>query len=230
MSLFDNPKTRDYIEFNGKLIILEMFKIFMMEKNTTLEEIQKIINDLKSNESGSSYTLAVPDSLNTYTSERNYYNKGNNVLFQHYDAGVEVYTKQENDNQLTTRLFEINKNNNFIQAGTASYNKGYVVIRGEYLELFANQYFRMYLDFSTKYLIDFSFTENEITFENSSNLNPATQNKEIIIPFHTDLRGLEERLADIEDAEISISYIHSHNTYVGQDPLHEVRLDKINFP
>jgi hypothetical protein len=45
MSLYDNPKTSDYTELNASLIILEkMFKIFMMENNTTLEEMQKIIN------------------------------------------------------------------------------------------------------------------------------------------------------------------------------------------
>jgi hypothetical protein len=39
MSLYDNPKTSDYTEFNARLIILEkMFKIFMTDNNATLDE------------------------------------------------------------------------------------------------------------------------------------------------------------------------------------------------
>jgi hypothetical protein len=94
MSLFDNPKTSDYTELNARLIILEkMFKIFMMENNTTLEEMEKIINGLVDNESDSSNTSIIPTTLNTYRNPRVNDNLGNNVLFQYYDTGVEVYTK-----------------------------------------------------------------------------------------------------------------------------------------
>jgi hypothetical protein len=50
MSLFDNPKTSDYFKFNRRLYYLEqMFKNFLKENNVTLEEMQKIIINLKSN-------------------------------------------------------------------------------------------------------------------------------------------------------------------------------------
>jgi hypothetical protein len=56
----------------------------------------------------------------------------------------------------------------------------------------------MFLDGSTKYKIDFSFTENEIKFKNTSSLNPTTKDKEVIIPFSTDLTNLETRLTTLE--------------------------------
>jgi hypothetical protein len=48
----------------------------------------------------------------------------------------------------------------------------------------------MYLNGLTKYAIDFSFTENEIIFNNNSNLNPETKNIKIIIPYGIDLTNL----------------------------------------
>jgi hypothetical protein len=82
MSLYDNPKTSDYTELNARLIILEkMFKIFMTENNTTLDEMQKIINDLKSSESDSSNIPVIPKTLNIYKNPRVNDNLGNNLLF-----------------------------------------------------------------------------------------------------------------------------------------------------
>jgi hypothetical protein len=119
MSLYDNPKTSDYTELNARLIILEkILKIFMTENNTTLDEMQKIINGLVDNESDSSNTSIIPSTLNTYRNPRVNDNLGNNVLFQYYDTGVEVYTKQEDSNRYTPPLFEINKNINFTCVGT----------------------------------------------------------------------------------------------------------------
>jgi hypothetical protein len=56
----------------------------------------------------------------------------------------------------------------------------------------------MYLSGTSNYLIDFSFMENEIIFKNFSGRNPETGDKEIIIPFGTDLTDLEEILTIIE--------------------------------
>jgi hypothetical protein len=86
-----------------------MFKIFITENNTTLEEMQKMINDLINNEWDSFNTPAIPNTLNTYKDPRVNYNFGNNVLFQYYDIGVNVYTKQEDSNSYTPVLFEIKK-------------------------------------------------------------------------------------------------------------------------
>jgi hypothetical protein len=231
MSLYDNPKTSDYTELNARLIILEkMFKIFMTENNTTLEEMQKIINELKNNKSDSSNILVIPTTLNTYTNPRVNDNLGNDVLFQYYDTCVEVYTKEQDDNPYTTRLLHIDKNNNFIRIGTISNNKCNVQIGGKSLELFALNCFHMYLDCISKYFINFSFTDDDITFKNTSNLNPETLGKEIVIPFGIDLTDLEERLTIIENAEISISEIHSNNPYVGLDPLHIVSVNQTNIP
>jgi hypothetical protein len=85
-----------------------MFKIFMTENNTTVEEIQMIINDLINNESDSSITSVILNTVNTYTSDCLYYNFGNNVLFQYYDIGVNVCIKQEDDIPYTHYLFGIN--------------------------------------------------------------------------------------------------------------------------
>jgi hypothetical protein len=56
---------------------------------------------------GSSYTLAITDTLNTYTGSHGYFNLENNVLFQYFDTGVSVYIKQEDSNYYTSCLFEI---------------------------------------------------------------------------------------------------------------------------
>jgi hypothetical protein len=94
MSLFGNPKTSDYTELNARLIILEkMFKIFMTENKVIQEDIQKIISNLVNSESDSSNTPVISNTLNTYRNPRVNDNLGNNVLFQYYDTGVEVYTK-----------------------------------------------------------------------------------------------------------------------------------------
>jgi hypothetical protein len=111
MSLYDNPKTSDYTELNSRLIILEeMFKIFMTENNTTLDVMQNIINELKSNESDSSNTPVISNTLNTYTNPCTDDNLGNNVLFQYYYTRVEVCANQEDDNLFGLRLFNIDKN------------------------------------------------------------------------------------------------------------------------
>jgi hypothetical protein len=137
---------------------------------------------------GSSYTPALPNTLNTYDTDRRIINDGDNVLFQYYDTGVAVHMKQyESNYPYTPCLFEINKNSNSIWIGTTTLNKGYVRIGGEYLYLYAKDFFHMYLDGQDKYGIDFSFTENEVKFKNTSSLNPATKDKEITIPYGTDL-------------------------------------------
>jgi hypothetical protein len=185
-----------------------MFKIFMTENNTTV----------------------IPNILNTYTNPRVNDNFGNNVLFQYYNTGVEVYTKRKDDNSFALCLFEINKNINFMRVGTTSFNKGDVQIDGETIELFALNCFRMYLNGSANHLIDFSFIEDEIIFQNKSNLKDVTKDAEIIILFGIDLTDLEKRLTIIENAEISIGDIHSNNPYVGLDPLHIVSVNQTNIP
>jgi hypothetical protein len=91
------------------------------------------------------------------------------VLFQYYDTGVNVYTKQEDNDYNILRLFEINKNDASVQIGITSDNIGYLRIGGNFVDLYVEQRFYMYLDGLSKYAIDFSFTENEIIFNNNSN-------------------------------------------------------------
>jgi hypothetical protein len=79
----------------------------------------------------------------------------------------------------------------------------------------------MYLNYSSNNIINLSFPENEIIFKNKSNLNSETLDKEIIIPFNTYPTDLEERLINLEDAEITIKNICSNNPCVGLDPLNK---------
>jgi hypothetical protein len=231
MSLYDNPKTSDSTELNGRLIILEkMTKIFMTENNPTLDDIQKIINELKSNESDSSNTSVIPSTLNTYDFYKRNFNDGNNVVFQYFNRGINVYIKQEDDNPCTHYLFEINKNYNILLLGSTSHNIGYVEICGHNLLLFTKDIFDFYLDGYDGYKLQFFFTADDITFKNFSGRNPETRDKEIVIPFDIDLINLERRLKDVENAEISISDIHSNNPYVGLDPLHIVSVNQTNIP
>jgi hypothetical protein len=88
----------------------------------------------------------------------------------------------------------------------------------------------MYLDGVTNYLIDFSFTDDEIKFKNKSSLNSESQDKEIVIPFNKDLGNIESRLADVEDIDSTIKNIHNNNPYVGLDPLHIVSPNQTNLP
>jgi hypothetical protein len=172
MSLFDNPKTSDYTELDARLIILEkMFKIFMIEN-----------------------IPIIPNTLNTYDAERRLFNDGNDVVFQYFDTGVNVYIRQEDDNSYKHNLFEINKNTSTLLLGSTSHNIGYVEIGGAWLNLFARNTFDFYLDGYYGYKLQFFFTADEITFKNFSSRYFETQNEEVIIPFCVDLLGLEERL------------------------------------
>jgi hypothetical protein len=231
MSLFDNPKTSDYTELNARLIILEkMFKIFMTENNTTLEEIQKIINGLVDNESDNSNTSVIPDTLNTYDHYKRNFNDGNNVVFQYFDTGVHVYMKQEDDNPWTHPLCEINKNDNILLLGSISHNIGYVEIGGQNLLIFAKNTFDFYLDGYDGYKLQFFFTADDITFKNFSSRNPKTKDKEIVTPFDIDLENIESRLKDVENIKSTINNIHSNNPFVGLDPLHVVQINQTNIP
>jgi glutaredoxin-related protein len=116
---------------------------------------------------------------------------------QYYDTGVAVYTKLEND---ARTLFEINKSNNYIQIGTLSNDIGNVFIGGKFLELYSDLSFIMYLK-STGCATIFSFTENEIKFENNK------QDKEITIPYGTYLTNLENRLTTLESGSGSNNLI-----------------------
>jgi hypothetical protein len=170
-----------------------------------------------------SYTPIVPNILilNTYSNSLHVSeNLGNDVLFQYYDTGVNVYTKQEDNDQYTPLLFEINKNDNSIQIGTTSDNIGNVSIGGESVELYAQNIFNMYFGEQSKYAIDFSFTEKEIIFNNNSGINPDTKDKEIIIPFDADLTNLESRLTTLESVSeegLTIEKIKEINPYLGID-------------
>jgi hypothetical protein len=77
----------------------------------------------------------------------------------------------------------------------------------------------MYLDGENKYAIDFSFTQDKIIFNNNSDINPETKEKEIIIPFDTDLTYLESRLIALESNEegLTIEKINDINPYLGID-------------
>jgi hypothetical protein len=147
---------------------------------------------------GGSYTPPIPENLNAYTTGYTYSNLGNNVLFQYYDTGVGVYMKQENDDSHTSCLFNIDKTYNSISIGTAANYKGNVQIGGENLVLYAKEYFKMNVSNGTNYNINFSFTEDEIIFKNTSNIIPAKQNKKIIIPFDTDLTNIGTDLTNLE--------------------------------
>jgi hypothetical protein len=129
------------------------------------------------------YTQTIPESLNTYSPSVNTYG-GDSVLFQYMDTGVVVFQK---DSPYLNPLFYISKNTNQLNLGTCSGNKGTVYVGGESLRLYAKENIKMFLDGSTKYNIDFSFTENEVKFKNISSLNPTTKDKEITVPYGTDL-------------------------------------------
>jgi hypothetical protein len=144
---------------------------------TDLSNLVSRLTILESESGGNSYTPVIPDTLNSYTNQRVYNSLGNNMSFQYFDTGVAAYTKQEN---YARALFEINKSNNYIQIGTLSSNIGNVFIGGKYLELYSDLSFTMYLK-STGCATIFSFTENEIKFQNN------THYKEVIIPYGTDL-------------------------------------------
>jgi hypothetical protein len=170
-----------------------------------------------------SYTPIVPDTLNTYSNSSHVSeNLGNDVLFQYYDTSVNIYTKQEDSDQYTPLLFEINKNDNSIQIGTTSDNIGNVSIGGESVELYTQNIFNMYLGEQSKYVIVFSFTEKEIIFNNNSDVNLDTKDKEIIIPFDTDLTNLETRLTTLENGSeegLTIDKINDINPYFGIDKI-----------
>jgi hypothetical protein len=123
---------------------------------------------------GHSYTPAIPEDLNTYNVERRIFNDGDNVLFQYYDTCVAVPTKQlGSSNPNTPCLFEINKNDNTLQVRTTSFKKGNVYIGGEIVELYTKNCFSIFLPLNEikSYIIDFSFTTNEIIFKNKTNSN-----------------------------------------------------------
>jgi hypothetical protein len=83
---------------------------------------------------------------------------------------------------------------------------------------------------SVNNLIDFSFTEDDITFRNKSNLKDATKDKEIVISFDIDLGNIESRLINVENIKSTINNIHSNNPYVGLDPLHVVLINVTVIP
>jgi hypothetical protein len=178
MSLFDNPKTSDYTELNARLIILEkLFKNFLNENDTTLDEILEIIYKLQNDESSSATYLPIlpyknniltylptfPNTLSTYNEIRRLFNDGNNVFFQYYDTGVVVYVRHnEGDDPRTSYLFNIDKNYNSVQVGTSGANKRDVQIGGENLNLYALNCFNMYLNGGSNYAILFSFTKKKL--------------------------------------------------------------------
>jgi hypothetical protein len=92
---------------------------------------------------------------------------------------------------------------------------GNVSINGKNVYLYAEKCFDMHLSSG---VTEFSFNDDEIKFKNTGNYNPETYNKEIIIPYDTDLGNIESRLSDVEDIDSIISNIHSSNPYVGLDP------------
>jgi hypothetical protein len=78
----------------------------------------------------------------------------------------------------------------------------------------------MFLDGMDK-SIDFSCTENEVKFKNTSSLNPTTKDKEITIPYGTDLTNLgtditnlETRLTTLENGSVSNNLITFHQSLI----------------
>jgi hypothetical protein len=69
--------------------------------------------------------------------------------------------KQPGSNPNTYCLFEINKNNNTVQVGTASYKKGNVYIGEEKVELYAKNCFSYFLELNEmkSFIIDFSHSK-----------------------------------------------------------------------
>jgi hypothetical protein len=57
--------------------------------------------------------------------------------------------------------------------------------------------------------IDFSFTENEVKFKNTSELNPTTKDKEVIIPYGTDLTNYNK--ATFRQSIIDYTLINNPN-------------------
>jgi hypothetical protein len=83
MSLFNNLKTNSYTELNVRLIILEkLFKNFLKDNNSTIEEIKLIFDELCSNEQLETCLPTFPNTQNTYSDGKVNFNLGNNVFFQ----------------------------------------------------------------------------------------------------------------------------------------------------
>jgi hypothetical protein len=158
---------------------------------------------------GSSYTPAIPENLNTFSLNEPG-STPDNSLFNYYrnadnsKLGVLVKAK-DNSN----KLFVIERKKNNVQIGSIYYGwSGNIHIGGEQLTLYGKEGINIELADQRKCTL--SSNENNLKFKNTTEIN---FNKEITIPYGTDLTNLETRLTTLESGSGGGSTDYNKTTF-----------------